>query len=149
MAPSAFGQDIEAPSISVDLSVDLKAFPELVSPEDIQVFLNDERLKTGKINADTLVNIPVSIGRQSLKVLVPGHGADQFSFETKPTTTGTLAVTLTPDIIGLANHSEDYKLSWVHGLGYNLVPTALPMDCLLYTSPSPRDATLSRMPSSA
>ena len=25
----------------------------------------------------------------------------------------------------------------------------LPMDCLLYTSPSPRDATLSRMPSSA
>ena len=26
---------------------------------------------------------------------------------------------------------------------------ALPTDCLLYTSPSPRDATLSRMPSSA
>ena len=57
MAPSAFGQDIEASSISVDLSVDLKAFPELVSPEDIQVFLNDERLKTGKINADTLVTV--------------------------------------------------------------------------------------------
>ena len=27
--------------------------------------------------------------------------------------------------------------------------TAIPKDCLLYTSPSPRDATLSRMPSSA
>ena len=27
--------------------------------------------------------------------------------------------------------------------------TKLPKDCLLYTSPSPRDATLSRMPSSA
>ena len=26
---------------------------------------------------------------------------------------------------------------------------ATPYDCLLYTSPSPRDATLSRMPSSA
>ena len=26
---------------------------------------------------------------------------------------------------------------------------ARPVDCLLYTSPSPRDATLSRMPSSA
>ena len=25
----------------------------------------------------------------------------------------------------------------------------IPKDCLLYTSPSPRDATLSRMPSSA
>ena len=28
-------------------------------------------------------------------------------------------------------------------------PAELPWDCLLYTSPSPRDATLSRMPSSA
>ena len=28
-------------------------------------------------------------------------------------------------------------------------PIASPGDCLLYTSPSPRDATLSRMPSSA
>ena len=30
-----------------------------------------------------------------------------------------------------------------------LVDKALPCTCLLYTSPSPRDATLSRMPSSA
>ena len=29
------------------------------------------------------------------------------------------------------------------------VPNRTPSDCLLYTSPSPRDATLSRMPSSA
>ena len=29
------------------------------------------------------------------------------------------------------------------------IPTALSKLCLLYTSPSPRDATLSRMPSSA
>ena len=29
------------------------------------------------------------------------------------------------------------------------VPDFLPLICLLYTSPSPRDATLSRMPSSA
>ena len=31
------------------------------------------------------------------------------------------------------------------GVGINIQPNA----CLLYTSPSPRDATLSRMPSSA
>ena len=31
----------------------------------------------------------------------------------------------------------------------NHLPIELIMDCLLYTSPSPRDATLSRMPSSA
>ena len=32
------------------------------------------------------------------------------------------------------------------GVGHTSKPTG---DCLLYTSPSPRDATLSRMPSSA
>ena len=31
----------------------------------------------------------------------------------------------------------------------NYIFAALPGTCLLYTSPSPRDATLSRMPSSA
>ena len=31
----------------------------------------------------------------------------------------------------------------------NSTITHAPMSCLLYTSPSPRDATLSRMPSSA
>ena len=34
-------------------------------------------------------------------------------------------------------------------MGKDAVVAALSMDCLLYTSPSPRDATLSRMPSSA
>ena len=34
--------------------------------------------------------------------------------------------------------------------GYNVIGITLKLyDCLLYTSPSPRDATLSRMPSSA
>ena len=36
---------------------------------------------------------------------------------------------------------------FVHELGHFLVAKAC--GCLLYTSPSPRDATLSRMPSSA
>ena len=33
--------------------------------------------------------------------------------------------------------------------GYRGFPSTLCISCLLYTSPSPRDATLSRMPSSA
>ena len=37
---------------------------------------------------------------------------------------------------------------WVEELGAGLGQGEL-VDCLLYTSPSPRDATLSRMPSSA
>ena len=32
---------------------------------------------------------------------------------------------------------------------YNYMATGILLTCLLYTSPSPRDATLSRMPSSA
>ena len=36
-----------------------------------------------------------------------------------------------------------------HAQGTLTVSSALIADCLLYTSPSPRDATLSRMPSSA
>ena len=39
-------------------------------------------------------------------------------------------------------------LAWVAGLG-SYFPHMNTVACLLYTSPSPRDATLSRMPSSA
>ena len=34
-------------------------------------------------------------------------------------------------------------------LGAEVIKVEVPGTCLLYTSPSPRDATLSRMPSSA
>ena len=37
----------------------------------------------------------------------------------------------------------------VHGTPITVRADAEGVDCLLYTSPSPRDATLSRMPSSA
>ena len=42
--------------------------------------------------------------------------------------------------------------STIAGFARNIITQKLPEDyynCLLYTSPSPRDATLSRMPSSA
>ena len=47
----------------------------------------------------------------------------------------------------MQNHKVDPEdfLSTVHDINFS----ALTKDCLLYTSPSPRDATLSRMPSSA
>ena len=43
------------------------------------------------------------------------------------------------------------KAEELRGRGMRALDTALAKahDCLLYTSPSPRDATLSRMPSSA
>ena len=48
------------------------------------------------------------------------------------------------------SYSEDIKKALTNGLtstGCNVEDIGL--SCLLYTSPSPRDATLSRMPSSA
>ena len=44
-------------------------------------------------------------------------------------------------------NQEKLRLAWMEALLQALVPQD--QDCLLYTSPSPRDATLSRMPSSA
>ena len=51
---------------------------------------------------------------------------------------------------------EDFKLHDEMNIGYDVEEDDLPDEieedswiCLLYTSPSPRDATLSRMPSSA
>lgn len=123
----AFGQDTEDTSLSVDLTVDLKALPRAVSHEDVKVFLNNEQIETGDTNTDGFVNIPVSVGKHTVKVWVPGRGADKISFEAKSNATGTLAVTLTPHLIGLTEHIDDYKLSWVHGVGYDLVPTAFPM----------------------
>ena len=50
--------------------------------------------------------------------------------------------------------AREYVLVWIHsadgitGLGYT-VGSRFDGGCLLYTSPSPRDGLLSRMPSSA
>ena len=45
------------------------------------------------------------------------------------------------------NRTKAKAEKWAKEYKGNVANT--PMDCLLYTSPSPRDATLSRMPSSA
>ena len=44
---------------------------------------------------------------------------------------------------------EQYEILEQYIKDQNKIPMPLLSDCLLYTSPSPRDATLSRMPSSA
>ena len=128
MTQSVFGQGPENNALFVDLIVDLKALPEAVSYKDVKVFLDNERIETEGIDADGAVNIPVSVGKHTIKVWAPGYGADKISFEAKFNATGTLATTLTPHLIGLAKHIDDYKLSWVHGVGYDFVPTSVPME---------------------
>ena len=63
-----------------------------------------------------------------------------------------LATTLRVGTCALMVHHGIDKVQNVDGFSANVVAKFfgfLPGPCLLYTSPSPRDATLSRMPSSA
>ena len=58
---------------------------------------------------------------------------------------GTLNVDVTTD--GGTTWNNEWTLSGDQGLNWN--ESAISLACLLYTSPSPRDRSLSRMPSSA
>ena len=54
-----------------------------------------------------------------------------------------------PEILGLNEKGEEIRLSNYKGKKIVLYFYPKDMTCLLYTSPSPRDRTRSRMPSSA
>ena len=51
--------------------------------------------------------------------------------------------------IGVEEHDNEGRVITATFDEFHLVTVYTPNSCLLYTSPSPRDATLSRMPSSA
>ena len=63
--------------------------------------------------------------------------------------TGLMAVSGAEDAKTQTFTLEGTNLFGLANVGTNAKPTIVDIDCLLYTSPSPRDATLSRMPSSA
>ena len=54
----------------------------------------------------------------------------------------------TPNPVEIIQQINAYRPDFVH-VQYDDFVEVVPYICLLYTSPSPRDATLSRMPSSA
>ena len=61
-------------------------------------------------------------------------------------------VLLVPDRSDVLPHEVDLTSAFSRNITLNIPLISAAMDtvtCLLYTSPSPRDATLSRMPSSA
>ena len=63
--------------------------------------------------------------------------------------TGVTLPEATASEAGLISSSDKSKLDGIAAGAEVNVATDLSYTCLLYTSPSPRDATLSRMPSSA
>ena len=50
---------------------------------------------------------------------------------------------------GIVPHTSQRRRALFEKNKFEVIENATPETCLLYTSPSPRDATLSRMPSSA
>ena len=88
-----------------------------------------------------------SIGDQGCKYLVSGlHKC----LDTHSTVTTTLSMNLYHNNIkqqGVSDLSELFKTDYIKTLNLDFNDEL--SDCLLYTSPSPRDAALSRMPSSA
>ena len=60
-----------------------------------------------------------------------------------------MAGSIKNNMIAIIKPEEDVPMIWRTMAERTYPPHAVPWDCLLYTSPSPRDATLSRMPSSA
>ena len=90
-------------------------------------------------NATAIINIdlqPVDVGDGATTVEVPA--ADQ-----------TFTVTATTDPAGGTLTYQWQRRAVGSGRFVNITATTDSSACLLYTSPSPRDATLSRMPSSA
>ena len=106
-----------------------------------------------------------SIGQQS--PMTPGQAAQMI----KNAPEGHLAVSISDEDLGDVNHNISKKdalhtLDWYHNsekyssridageqlafpITYGAESSLYVTDCLLYTSPSPRDRTRSRMPSSA
>ena len=62
-----------------------------------------------------------------------------------------MAGTIKNNFIAIIKNEEDVPSMYqaIAKSAYKSQPEAIPWDCLLYTSPSPRDGLLSRMPSSA
>lgn len=124
----AFGQPADAPPRAVQLSVDLTSLSGDVSFDDVEIWLNETIVANGELNADGTITIPVKEGKNKLKVLVRGEGADGLEFELKPEATGYFVVKLSPHPLGLTKHIDDYKLVWANLVDADFVPSALPMD---------------------
>ena len=105
---------------------------------NISLGLEKKGYKTGLLDADIWgFSIPRLLGIQAR--LEAGEDKKIIPYKR-----GDLEVVST----GLITEDEDTALMW-RGLMLSKALEQFLNDCLLYTSPSPRDATLSRMPSSA
>ena len=125
--------------------------------QEITVYFSDPIAK----NQDFTGRFEITGRRNVFKTLVDGNTVKLFPSRRL---SGDQTLTISPGIKNTGNGKLEKTVTWkvafdqekpmveMVGSG-NILPDSkgliFPFDCLLYTSPSPRDATLSRMPSSA
>ena len=104
----------------------------------IETFGNMSKNSSAKSPQGDSIYYPDVIFRQSKFIYWTDHISAGSNWGTDTTTTYTSVVPITIDTLtGETNPTQSF------------LPSTKFVICLLYTSPSPRDATLSRMPSSA
>ena len=100
-------------------------------------FVNNEKIVKSKLANDDVVTLGSTRFRFALEdEATVRHIATIFKKKNNADTRHTLVDSL-------------IETELTHSAGRNTIELSVLYHCLLYTSPSPRDATLSRMPSSA
>ena len=109
------------------------------------VSFNGEKLDPGKYR---LYTVP---GEKEWKIVLNSEGDKFFAISEPDYSKDVLETVVVPQIKD-KNTIEQFTIGFsknIEGVELYLMWDTTVISCLLYTSPSPRDATLSRMPSSA
>eukprot|EP00830_Metopus_es_P001724 TRINITY_DN11503_c0_g1_i1.p1 TRINITY_DN11503_c0_g1~~TRINITY_DN11503_c0_g1_i1.p1 ORF type:complete len:203 (-),score=16.56 TRINITY_DN11503_c0_g1_i1:10-618(-) len=119
------------------------------------VSLIENGLKICASNIQGTFTQKLSIGRHNIEFHCPGYAPSQREIMIEKDGSASVDITLLPMTTESINLSEGLAKFPNSGAKVQIFPNTLQTadgkdyNCLLYTSPSPRDATLSRMPSSA
>ena len=118
-------------------NVNSKLFPEIIRPA-----LSDRK------GYCVFIGTPAGMNNNFYELYQHAQGADDwFSYKAKASETKIVdeeELQKAKEVMGDKKYQQEFECDWIAN-----IEGAVYSDCLLYTSPSPRDRTRSRMPSSA
>ena len=140
------------PAEMLELNMDMEADLGIDSIKRVEIFgaLTAQNPSMSDINPNELTELR-TLGEIVDYVSTKVGGGTSTATTAAPTVAATPTPVATPSSNSVSNAELEKALLEVvsEKTGYPAEMLEMNMDCLLYTSPSPRDATLSRMPSSA